>query len=625
LDRTAWIVLIVCGGLLALNLHFMQKEAARERRERAESPQQEEPAASDRAEGERPPGGEGPEGSPEEAPAAEPRPEEKLVTVKSEAVDFVFTTYGGGIKYAEFREQEAVGEHDRKVRINRFGAHPIGTLTAGVDRYLDVVYEIEEAEGGEAGRREVTFRGRTAEGLWIRKEWSLVPAEEVGSAYRFRLVVSFQNESETSLNLSDFGIFAGSIAPLWKGEWENHQGVFFLEDNNFEFRNVKWFKGGKRGPYEAQVGMMGYAGVGSQFYASVVAPFEPHDGSIWSEVRPVTLREAAGGNPALAVRLAMSLPGETLAPGGDKEAVSYEVFVGPKRNTMLRAIGMRRGKVMNYGWFGIVSWPLNWLLNVLHDHLFDPISRKWSWGLAIVALTLVIRSAMWPLQNKSTRAMKRMAKLQPEMQKLKEKYPDDPHKMNQEMMKMYREYGINPIGGCLPLVVQIPIFFGFYRMLQFAVELRQAEFLWVDDLSQPDTVARLPFSLPFLGDGVNLLPILMAVTMVVQMMMTPKTGDKMQRRIFMIMPFMFFFFCYNFASALALYWTTSNLFAIAQTLITKRLPEPELKKKSAKKKGIWQRMQEQAEAAQRAQKARQSELMGAPQKKPRKRPPRTGG
>jgi YidC/Oxa1 family membrane protein insertase len=222
--------------------------------------------------------------------------------------------------------------------------------------------------------------------------------------------------------------------------------------------------------------------------------------------------------------------------------------------------------------------------------------------------------------------MKRMSKLQPEMKALKEKYADDPQRMNQETMKMYREYGINPLGGCLPLLVQIPIFFGFYTMLMYAVELRQQSFLWVEDLSQPDTIAHLPFSLPFLGNGVNLLPIVMAVTMVLQMSLTPKTGDKMQRRLFMMMPLIFFFFCYNFASALALYWTTSNIFAIAQMLITKRLPEPELKKKKAGGAGFFQKMAARAEEAKKAQKAQRAKQMGGPDpKKPKKPRPRTGG
>ena len=226
--------------------------------------------------------------------------------------------------------------------------------------------------------------------------------------------------------------------------------------------------------------------------------------------------------------------------------------------------------------------------------------------------------------------MKRMSKLQPKMAELKEKYPDDPNKMNQEMMKLYREFGVNPMGGCLPMLAQIPIFFGFFTMLQYAVELRNEEFLWwVKDLSQPDTIAHLPFSIPFLGSGINVLPILMAVTMVLQMRMTPQTGDAMQRRIFMFMPIIFFFFCYNFASALALYWTTQNIFSIGQTWLMQKMPEPELKtSKKAGKKTMMQKLAERAEEAQKLQKARKKAGGGAGQEqaKPKKpRGPKTGG
>ncbi len=298
--------------------------------------------------------------------------------------------------------------------------------------------------------------------------------------------------------------------------------------------------------------------------------------------------------------------------------------MGPKWNRMLRRIGGDRGKVMNYGLFSFVSNPLNRALNFIHRKIFEPISDKWSWGFSIVLLTILIRGVMWPLQNKSTRSMKRMSLVQPEVKALKEKYPDDPQKMNQEMMQLYREYGINPLGGCLPMLVQIPIFFGFYRMLQYAVELRQQHFLWVDDLSQPDTLMTLPV---MGGLPINLLPILMAATMVLQMSLTPKTGDKMQQRIFMFMPLMFFFFCYSFASALALYWTTSNVFAIVQTLITKRLPEPKLKKKGKKSgPGFMGRMQARAEDMQRRKGQGGGGAGDGKPKKPKKpRGPRTGG
>jgi YidC/Oxa1 family membrane protein insertase len=160
------------------------------------------------------------------------------------------------------------------------------------------------------------------------------------------------------------------------------------------------------------------------------------------------------------------------------------------------------------------------------------------------------------------------------MTELREKYKDEPQKMNEEVMKLYKEYGVNPFSGCLPLLIQIPIFFGFYSMLGVAIELRNSSFFWVADLSQPDTVGHL------LGFPINVLPIVMAGTMVWQMVITPKTGDAMQQRIFYFMPVIFLVFCYNYASGLALYWTTQNIFSIVQLYLTRNKPLPVLEKKS---------------------------------------------
>jgi YidC/Oxa1 family membrane protein insertase len=195
-----------------------------------------------------------------------------------------------------------------------------------------------------------------------------------------------------------------------------------------------------------------------------------------------------------------------------------------------------------------------------------------SYAWAIVVLTLIIKTVLWPMQNKATASMKRMSALQPLMTQLREKYKDDPARLNAEVMQLYKDYQVNPFGGCLPMLVQIPIFFGFYNMLGKAVELRNSSFLWVQDLSQPDTVARL------LNFPINVLPLIMAVTMFVQMAIQPKSGDPAQQRIFMFMPLIFIFFCYNFASALALYWTVQNLFSIVQLLATKNQETPKLEK-----------------------------------------------
>ena len=170
--------------------------------------------------------------------------------------------------------------------------------------------------------------------------------------------------------------------------------------------------------------------------------------------------------------------------------------------------------------------------------------------------------------------MKRMSLLQPKMKELKEKYQDNPQKMNQETMALYRDYGVNPLGGCLPILLQMPIFLGFFAMLRSAVELRHEPWLgWVDDLSMPDTIAE-PGGFPL-----NILPILMGVTMILQMRMTPSTGDKMQRRIFMLMPIIFLVFCYGFASALALYWTAQNIISIGQTWLLRNRQDVELVKR----------------------------------------------
>lgn len=621
---------------LALNWYFMgqnrkellekQRQQQEQEAEQTEPADEEEPTAPD--EPVDPDSPDSPDETPE-GPEVEAATEETLVELATESTAFVFTNYGGGISYTKLTDQFAVGEEDKKVRLNRFGPEPIGRLWTSANVYLDIVYEHEEDKQTD---RSVSFLGKTADGLYIRKTWTLVDDNQPGSNYRLKLDLTFENHSEEPVALKDFGLFTGSAAPLWEGERANYITLFYNNDGKYKKRAVSSFKKGKKGVYQKDAGTMRYAGVANQFFATIVAPKEPYDAWIWGDREGVYLPAAAGGGQAEAIRLGMSLPDQTLATEGGKAALEFEVFTGPKRNRMLRRIGMDRGEVMNYTSFlgiGYISRGLNWLLNVLHTRIFGPLSDGWSWGLSIVALTIIIRTVMWPLQNKGTRAMKRMSKLQPQMTELREKYGDDPQKMNQEMMKMYREYGINPVGGCLPLVVQIPIFFGFFTMLMYAVELRQQSFLWVDDLSLPDTLFHLPFSIPFLGSGVNPLPIVMAATMVLQMALTPKTGDKMQRRLFMLMPVIFFFFCYNFASALALYWTTSNIFAIVQMLITQRLPEPELKKKKGGKAGgksFFQKLQERAEEAQKAQKAQRAKAMGGrPPKKPKKRGPRTGG
>lgn len=618
LDKKAWIVLAICGVLLALNMHYMGKKQrleAESKKAKAEEEAKKEKEAESPSEP-------GTPGTPEAPPKPKVDPE-KFFTLKTDKVEFRFTNYGGGVVYAEQVDQFAVNDKEAPLRLNDEGEAPVGRLTNGVDEFLDrIIYHADKVTDTS-----ISFFGTTKDGLGVRKTWSLLEGEDPGRNYRLRFELKFINAGEEQLVVDKLGLFVGVASPLQQGgRGEDEIRFFYLRDDDYKSRKAHKFKKGKKPVYDAEVEAMGFAGVSNNFFATILTPEKPYDGTIWGNRQSVRIPNSAGGGVAEGVRMGMSLPAVDLE-GKSSVVHVFDVYMGPKLNQVLRDMGQDRSEAMSYGtWFfiGHISRALNWLLNTLYGWFF--YKGTWGWGWAIVVLTIIIRGLMWPLQNKSTRAMKRMSKLQPQMAELKEKHGDDPQKVNQEMMKLYQQYGINPLGGCLPLLVQIPIFFGFYSMLIHAAELRQHSFLWVKDLSQPDTIYNLPFDIPWLGSGVNLLPIVMAATMVLQMALTPKTGDKMQRRIFMLMPIIFFFFCYNFASALALYWTVSNIFAIVQMMITKRLPEPELKKKKTGQKGFFQKMQERAEAAQQAQKSRRSEMMGGQKpKKPKKRRPRTGG
>ena len=218
---------------------------------------------------------------------------------------------------------------------------------------------------------------------------------------------------------------------------------------------------------------------------------------------------------------------------------------------------------MDFGKFKVVSIVLLAMMNTFKGWLGN-------YGLAIILLTLIVKGVLFPLQNKANKSMKRMSALQPKMTELREKFKDDPAKLNTETMKLYKVHGVNPLGGCLPMLIQMPIFFGFLYMLYTAAELRNAHFLWVHDLSQPDTVAHI------LGRNLNILPLFMIGTQFWQMQLTPKSGDPSQQKMMMFMPLLFGFFCYNLAAALTLYYTMQGLLTILQLYLTRNQAPPTL-------------------------------------------------
>jgi YidC/Oxa1 family membrane protein insertase len=250
-----------------------------------------------------------------------------------------------------------------------------------------------------------------------------------------------------------------------------------------------------------------------------------------------------------------------MAPGETKE-FRYEGFFGPKKLTYLKETGYDLAEAINFGWFDILAKPMLYMLNFFYSVLGN-------YGIAIILLTCLIKGSFWPITQKGMKSMKNMQKLQPKVTKLREKYKEDPVKMNQEMMSLYKTYKVNPVGGCLPMLIQIPFFFALYRVLMAAIELRHAPFLfWINDLSAPDRLM-IGFDIPVLH-GIPVLTVLMGVSMYFQQKMTPTTADPTQAKVMQFLPIIFTVMFVNFASGLVLYWFVNNLLSILQQKLINR-------------------------------------------------------
>jgi YidC/Oxa1 family membrane protein insertase len=323
----------------------------------------------------------------------------------------------------------------------------------------------------------------------------------------------------------------------------------------------------------------------NQYFTLAVMPREPAAAVV---VRKVELPRPSGEEARLVAtnaaapegcEAAMVYPGQRL---GAEQSWERQVFLyaGPKEYQALARLGSRFGNnldlVMEFGWYGFVSKPLLLGMNMLHHNL------RLSYGWAVVAITVIIKVLFWPLTQASTRSMKRMQALQPQVKALQAKYKEEPVKMQRKMMELWKENKVSPMSGCFPMLIQIPVFFGFYRMILSAIELRGARFLWVSDLAKPDTLFVVPglgfvpfLSIPGVGLPFNLLPLIMGGTMLWQSHLTPPSPgmDPTQAKLMRYLPLIFIVGLYSLSSGLTLYWTVNNLLSIAQTKLTKTMQQ----------------------------------------------------
>lgn len=245
---------------------------------------------------------------------------------------------------------------------------------------------------------------------------------------------------------------------------------------------------------------------------------------------------------------------------GDSKKITNLLYFGPKEIDTLKSVGHNLNKSVNFGFFDFLAKPFLWFMKQIYSVIPN-------YGVAIIILTLVIKIILFPLGTKSYKSMNQMKKLQPLIKEIQDKYKDDKMRISQETMALYKTYKINPAKGCLPMVVQIPVFFALYRMLYNAIELHHAPFIgWIKDLSAPDRLFDFGITLPFMEPpiGIPVLTLLMGASMFLQQKMAPPMGDPAQRRIMMLMPIMFTVIFINFSSGLVLYWFTNNIFSILQ-------------------------------------------------------------
>jgi YidC/Oxa1 family membrane protein insertase len=263
------------------------------------------------------------------------------------------------------------------------------------------------------------------------------------------------------------------------------------------------------------------------------------------------------------------LAGGILQPGEEQSRL-VRVYAGPKEYKNLQALGDGADSLLqmdlffffNVGWMGWISQQVLKFMVAIHDYLKTP----WAYGLAIIIITFIVKLLFWPLTHYSTMSMKKMQVLQPQITVIREKYKSDPKHQQEKIMELYRENKVNPMGGCLPMLLQIPVFFALFNVFRGAIELRHSTFLWVTDLAQPDTLPWLLFGLP-----IRPLAILMAATMFLQQKLTPSAMDPTQAKMMMFMTLFFSFLFYSMPAGLTLYWTVNQALGIVQMLLIHRM------------------------------------------------------
>jgi YidC/Oxa1 family membrane protein insertase len=418
----------------------------------------------------------------------------------------------------------------------------LGTLDVGlkgIPGLANAVYQAgvaDERISLTQGTREIVFGLKLANGMQVEKVYRFS-----ADSYVMGFDVRVLNGSEQPVTES-LSIAMREAYPAKKNS-NVFEGPSALINKSLETIEV-----GDIAKKNTLTGKIIWVALQSRYFTTSLIPLKEEDASLRLAVLPGNVVEAQYDSPE-----------QVLAPNGH-QSFEYLLFFGPKDMNAVKPAGHQLERIVDFGMFDILAKPCLWLLNYIYGVIPN-------YGVAIIILTILTKIILWPLGTKSYKSMSQMKKLQPLIQEIREKYKNDRKKMNEEVMRLHKTYSINPVGGCLPMILQIPVFFALYRMLDQAIELRHAHFLWwINDLSAPDRLFNFDFSIPFMEPpfGIPVLTLVMGATMFWQQKMTPPAGDPAQAKMMLMMPVVFTFIFINFSAGLVLYWLVNNVLSIAQ-------------------------------------------------------------
>ncbi len=468
----------------------------------------------------------------------------KDILVETDLYSAVFTENGGGLKSFKLKEYMSTTDPDSDfmemvttkalAELPLFFSWGVEPEKVGVPAYSSS-QDTVNASGQPAS---LTMTAIQQPGLEVKKTFHFD-----SSSYLINMVVDVTNNSPQTLQGAPYLSMTNN--PFANTQRFLFSGPAVLVDDKLEEIKPKDLSEAPR----TLTGNIGWAAYEGTYFMCAVVPDNSTKSSVFLSAQGDKVRTTLSGDPDL------------IAPGTGKQ-YSYTLYFGPKKLSVLADTGHNLDRAVNFGWFDKVAKPTLSLLNFIYGFTGN-------YGIAIILVTILMKVLLWPIAHKGMKSMRNMQKIQPKMARLKEKYKDDSARLNQEMMNLYKTYKVNPLGGCLPMILQIPVFFALYKVLLQAIELRHAPFmLWITDLSAPDRLW-VGLNLPFLG-GIPVLTLLMGGSMFLQQKMTPTATDPTQAKIMMFMPIIFTFMFLNFASGLVLYWFVNNLLSVGQQYMVNR-------------------------------------------------------